>query len=425
MKKVLSSFLFFSALLNVASWTLPQPGAEPLDQLIFEALHQNSSLNMFSREIAAAQEQSRFDASLPTPRVGLGLANLPLTGLSLNQEPMTQKQLSVTQRLPWPGKRHLASQISLNQSFELKAQKGLRSLELAHAVRQGYYDIWYLSEKLHLNQVFSRLVEDARDSAVSRYESGRETQQAVLMGELELTRLTEESIALKGELALRQQQMNALLERKAFKPIEVTDEVSLPEARGNSWWLERALRAPERARLRWRHEKKMAALGLAEKNPMPDVDVKLSYGQREADSSGRSRDDFISVSLSFPVPLWKASREDRLTASRRQQARAAHQGLQGYDLAIPHRISALVTQMETAAARHQHYLKSWIPRARQLADALVSRYEVGEGSYETMIRGLMDAMQAEVMGKEYLRQALVAESELMRLAGVLPESGGE
>jgi outer membrane protein TolC len=156
---------------------------------------------------------------------------------------------------------------------------------------------------------------------------------------------------------------------------------------------------------------------LAEKEALPDVDVKVAYGQRDDDPMGNSRSDFISLSASFPLPVWKAKREDSLIASRKAGESAAHLSYQGYRRELPHLIDGLATDMKTSIDRHLFYRDDLVPRAKQLSESLVSRYEVGATSYTDMIEAVITAMKAELTARKYLRDALVTQVKLMELAG--------
>lgn len=391
---------------------------ESLAELVLEAVENNAEIRAIREEARGLYAASAYAGALPNPMLGVGLANLPVDSLELDQEPMTQKQVAVTQRFPWPGKRGLASESRLLGARQAEARLKEKALALQRQVAEAYYGLWFVTESLRLNREFSELVTQLTHASASRYGAGREMQEAVLTGELELSLLTDERLVLTGRRRALQVRINRLLQREMHGPVTPDTHLDLPELRGADAWVAQAESGnPRLERLLSAVASSRAALALAEKAALPDVDVHLAYGQRDDDPMGKDRSDFVSLSASFPVPLWKSGREDRLVAWKRATERAALLSYQGYRRELPHLIDGEWTAMKTAVERHRYYKGDLVPRARQLTDALVSRYEVGGTSYNDMIEAAMKAMRAELTAGKYLRDALVAEARLMELAG--------
>lgn len=393
-------------------------GEEALAELVLEAVEANAEIRADRERVSGLRAASDYAEALPNPRLGVGLINVPVDSFDLDQEPMTQKQVSVTQRLPWPGKRGLAAESRLLEARRAEAGMKEKVLALQREVAGTYYELWFVTESLRLNRELFELVSQLIHVSASRYGAGREIQEAVLSGELELSGLTNERLALEGERRRLEIRINLLLQRDVYGPVIPESRLDLPQLRPAEAWVAQAEAGNPRLEL-LRHEVSLSrvAVSLAEKETMPDVDVSLAYGQREDDPMGNSRDDFVSLSASIPVPVWKARREDRLVASRRAGERAALLRYQGYRLELPHLVGGVVTEMGTAVDRHLFYTEDLVPRARQLSEALVSRYEVGGVSYTDMIEAAMAAMRAELTARQYLKDALLAEMRLMALAG--------
>ncbi len=395
-------------------------GSEPLGGLLREAVMNNADIQATRQVIEGLEAAADYDGSLPNPKLGVGLINVPVDSLSLGQEPMTQKQVSITQRLPWPGKRGLRAEARLLSARKAEARLKAQILSLRREVVEAYYDLWFVAESLQLNEDLSGLVTQAIHASESRYAAGREMQQAVLSGELALNQLTDEKLALEGRYRKLEIRINRVLQRETYRGVSPGPQPDLPRLRPVGDWLSQAVEENPRLESLGRSVAlSRVSLSLAEKEAMPDVDVKVAYGQREADATGRSRDDFISLSASFPLPVWKSRREDRLVASKRAGERAAILSYQGYQRSLPHRIDGLANDMATAVERHLFYRDDLVPMARQLSEAAVFRYEVGKASYNIMIDELMAAMKAELTARKFLRDALVAEAKLKELTGAL------
>ena len=408
--------LFF--LLGFLAPAMASAQRDPLADLLLEAVKNNADIQATREEVIGLKAASDYAGALPNPKLGVGILNLPVDSFALDQEPMTQKQVSISQRFPWPGKRGLASEARLLSAQQTEARLKEQVLSIQREVTEAYYDLWFVAESIRLNGQLSELVAQAIHASESRYSAGRGMQQAVLAGELELSRLTDEKLALMSRYRVLEARINGLLQRESYRGVIPGAQPDLPELKSSEEWVARA--EEENPRLESLNRSvalNRTSLSLAEKEAMPDVDVKVAYGQRDEDPMGNNRADFVSLSASVPVPLWKRSREDRLIASRKAGERAALLSFQGYQRALPHRIDGLANDMATAVERHLFYRDDLVPRAQQLSEALVSRYEVGNATYNSMIDAVMTAMKAELTARRFLRDALVVEAKLKELTG--------
>ena len=119
----------------------------------------------------------------------------------------------------------------------------------------------------------------------------------------------------------------------------------------------------------------------------PDWGVSLTYKQRESGESFAG-DDWVSLMLSFSVPLWqgrsqqpalRAARADRAAAGDRYQAAAKHARAEWAALDARHRAAVRSLDVMT---RQQTAVESRI--ATTLLD-----YEAGRGDYSTVIDGAL------------------------------------
>ena len=92
-------------------YTAPSVWAPPpLTEIISEGIANNQGLKSQAAKVEGLKAEAMAAGVLDDPRIGLGLLNLPVDTFSFSQEPMTQKQIFVAQKIPWPGKLSLKSQ---------------------------------------------------------------------------------------------------------------------------------------------------------------------------------------------------------------------------------------------------------------------------------------------------------------------------
>src|SRR5690606_4934387 len=84
-----------------------EPGT--LIRLLTRTDENNDSLRQLESEVDALLEEVPAARTLDDPMLTLGINALPTDTFSFSQEPMTQKQIFIAQRIPWFGKLDLRS----------------------------------------------------------------------------------------------------------------------------------------------------------------------------------------------------------------------------------------------------------------------------------------------------------------------------
>ena len=82
-----------------------------LSQFIEEALKNNPKIKSYYNRWAASKMKVPQVGSLKDPVIGFGILNLPAKEPHFNLEPMTGKQLTISQIFPFPGKLTLMKKI--------------------------------------------------------------------------------------------------------------------------------------------------------------------------------------------------------------------------------------------------------------------------------------------------------------------------
>ena len=100
---------------------------QPLGRLIEEGLANNQDIKSLESRVKSLKEEISFAGSLNDPRIGIALLNIPTDHFRFDQEPMTQKQIFIAQKIPWFGKLSLRSQQAamkaIRQEAVLKAKR--------------------------------------------------------------------------------------------------------------------------------------------------------------------------------------------------------------------------------------------------------------------------------------------------------------
>jgi len=394
----------------------------PLNEIIAEGLQNNKELQGMESALEGMRHEIAYAGSLDDPQIGLGLLNLPVDTFDFNQEPMTQKQILISQKVPWFGKLDLKSKKQALKAMRQEALIGVRRLELARKIAVAYYELGFIAESLAINERLSGLVGQLLRGAETRYATGEGLQQNVLQAQVEQSTLLDDKIMLDGKKRLLEDSINELLNRESFTPVAAPERPPLPEfdldlealqqqsLRDNPW-------------LRVRQAELALAeveIELAKKDFWPNMDFRAAYGQREEDAAGRNLPDFVSATVMFNIPLWQKSRQQPKLAATRKEFAAAEKSYDNLAATLPHRVDALVTEIRTARENYRLYADALLIQADQWARSSQAGYEVGKVAFDTMINSQLRLLRLELKAGRYLFAIYQKQAQLGEVLGSPP-----
>jgi len=332
---------------------------------------------------------------------------------------MTQKQISIAQKIPWFGKLDLKSQRASLKVLQREALLDARRLELAKQIALAFFDLGFIYRSIEINQKLTEIVNQLLRAAEVRYATGRGLQQDVLQAQVELSKLLEDEIGLKKRRRTLTDQINELLNREQFMAVEPQNRLDflnlrLDSARITSKALEKNPQI----------QAKKAEIGIAEvdtklarKDYWPDMDVMLAYGQRDEDMTGRDLPDFFSAQIVMNIPLWYKTRQDpKLTASLKDldAAEKSHRNLLKR---LPFRVDALITEINDLQKNYKLFTDALLLQADQWARSSQIAYEVGSIEFNTMLNAQIRLLQFELQAEKYLFDIYRKRAELEELLG--------
>ena len=162
--------------------------------------------------------------ALPDPMLSFNAMNLPTDTFDLDQEPMTQLQLTLSQKFPFPGKRQLRREVAETMVGVAQKQTDEYRDVLTGKVREAWWRLFSVDRSLQIVDSNKRLLRDFVEIAKTKYAVGKGLQQDVLLAELELSRLTNRELQLAGNRRRIQAMLNGLLNRVPEHPITLPEK---------------------------------------------------------------------------------------------------------------------------------------------------------------------------------------------------------
>jgi len=391
----------------------------PLTRLIEEGIAQNKEIKSMEDEVASLKKEIPFAGSLEDPRLGFAILNLPTDTFDFDQEPMTQKQIFIAQKFPWFGKLDLKTQRATLKAVRQQAILDGKRLELARKIAVAFYELGFVATSLEINARLTDIVNQLLGVAETRYATGRGLQQDVLQAQVELSKLLDEKIVLEKSRRTLEDRINELLNRESFTSVQSPDRLSYLNLQLEVKRLqEKALKENPQLRVRKAQIDITAVeIELARKDYWPDMDVKLAYGQREEDFTGRDLPDFVSGSVTINIPLWQNTRQDSKLAAARKSHQAAINFYRNLVGSLPHKVDALSTEIRDTQKNYELFNEALLLQADQWASSSLSAYEVGAVEFNTMIGAQIRLLRFELQTANYMFRIYQKRAELEEVLG--------
>ena len=415
------SFPFAALLLAIAlSGPLHADDTVPgrtLASLLDYARSNNPELASMRHEADAAGERVAPAGALPDPRFRVELMDITRMGeqnATFSPSRVGSTKYTVTQELPWYGKRDLKREIA---GFEAEGALGRARgswAEIAARLKTAHAQLYLLHRNEQLTREILDLMVRLEKIAQARYAGGLAMQQDVIRAQVEQTGMRNDLIMLENEGNMLRSRINMLLARPAGAPL------ANPEAL-------RPIPAPAKLdfavledRVRGRNPRlfaEEAAIKSAEKKR------ELTYKERYPDFMlGVTPVQYQNsvkeweVMLEFNIPLQQSSRrameresEAMLSAARARKEAAANEVLS--------ELAENLSGIEAARRSEILATTSLLPQAELTFNAALAAYENGKVDFATLLEAQQQIRKARLNQVKAQAEAQVRLAEIEKILG--------
>lgn len=388
-----------------------------VESLLDYAKERNPEYASMQYEAAAADERAASAGRLPDPKLRVELMEITLAGEqspTLLPNRVGSTVYTLTQDVPWFGKRGLQREIAALEADGAKGRAAGTWAELASRIKSGYAQFYYIHQNERLNHEILDLMSRLEQVAQVRYAGGLAAQVDAIRAQVELTNLKNELIALENEKRMTQARLNMLLARPADAALAAPERL-------------RALPAPvkldyaalqDRVRVRnpqiFADDARLKAAeksrDLTYKNRYPD----FTFGIAPTQSGNSIKDWALMVELNIPLQQsWRRAQEREaqamLSAARSRSEATANQVL----AELTENLSGLDAARRTEAA----ITSSLLPQAELTFKAALASYETGKVDFATLLDAQRLIRQAKLNQIKAQAQAQTSLATIERLLG--------
>ena len=388
-----------------------------LNGFIEEALQKNPVLLEANNKINAFKEIPPQAGSLDDPMVQLGLMNIPVDSFSFSQEGMTQKRLTVSQKLPYPGKLNLRVRVA-NEDVKIAGQNlADLKLKIIKDVKIAFLEYCFLKVAIETTKRNKTLLKQFIKTAESKYAVGKGIQQDVLKAQVENSKIINNLIELKERTEFEKGKLNSLMDRPPQAPLDIPGGLSktkmiftINELQGMA-----EENRPFLKSLRSDIDKYKIKKQLAEKDYYPDFNVNFRYSQRE-DSPVMQHPDAVSVFVGANIPLWHKTKQSRKVSEMSFKIEAAKEAYNKGKNRVNLQIKTLFDRMQKSLSLIRLIRKGIIPQARQSLESALAGYTVDKVDFLTLLDNQVTLLDWEIKER---RELAYYEQNLARLENVV------
>ena len=390
----------------------PAPGAD-VQSLLVIARERNPEYASMRSEAQAAGERVTPAGAFPDPRFRVELMDITKGG---EQNPnlwpgnVGGTKYTLTQELPWFGKRDLKREIATFDAQGVQGKAQGTWAELAAKIKVAQAQRLYLHGNRKLTQEILDLMSRLEKIAQVRYAGGLAAQQDVIRAQVEQTNMRSELVTLEAEARQVNARLNALLARPASAPLaEPTLERPWPAPTQLDFaTLEERVRSRNPQLFAEEARVKSAEKGreLAYKNRIPDFMVGIQPTQYQTSFKE------WTLMLEVNIPLQQDTRraqeresEAMLAAARSRKEAVANQVLSD--------LSENLAGIEAARRIETLATTSLLPQAELTFNSALASYENTKVDFATLLeaqRAIRQARQNQIKAR-FEGQVRLAEIE--------------
>ncbi|MCM2279867.1 MAG: TolC family protein [Oligoflexia bacterium] len=419
---VLSVILGFAGATQRAS---ANPTELDLRELIQEAINRNPGLKADLLEASSKEAEIAPRGAYEDPMLEFEAMNYPVDTLSPREFGMTGRQLSLTQKIPFPGKLSKLKRSATHAYQSKKDAFSGRQLELVRGVKMAYFELFMAQKTLELVREQRNVIKQLIGVTQNKYSLGKVSQAELLNLQVEEANLLGRQLTVEKQVAAKGAELSFLLGRESsdvpgtVRKIAVTpvDFKKLTEAKLLEHGLEHN---PNLKAAQAEFQAADAQHSFASWNFLPDFELRVAYTFRQPTMEDRGV-DVLSGAVGFSLPIWFFSRQTpELRGASLMRARA----------------DALVTQSRNELRKNLHVTYSelleangkihlfesgLLPLARQAVVTGRAAYLAGRLEYVALLNLVNTRFQTET---EYNEALVTYESKIAELETLLGDSLG-
>jgi outer membrane protein TolC len=357
------------------------------------AIKADPAQQIYQSQQAALIAQGIAGSTLADPMIKLGMANVPTDSFQLDQEPMTQISVGLSQQFSRGSQREL-TQESFNQRSDMTVSQGLdRQLNVKKAVRELWLKILFIDKSLHIVKENKKLFLGFYRDLQAKFSLGLSDNEDLIFAEIEISKFDEKIAALTQQGLNYRSLLSEHIGEYAHQALpsdipqwsETLSYINSLNGKNNEHY-ELLSHHPKAQMLVQGITLADNGIELAQQDYKPSFKVEVGYGHRLSETDmGQSRPNLLSAFVTMDVPLFTDKRQDQKLISAQHnkgQKQAEHRLLLRQLNAL---LNAEISNYQQLQARQSRYQDTLLKQAKLHTQLLEQSYQSNTRSFKEVI----------------------------------------
>lgn len=332
-----------------------------------------------------------------------------------------RNRFGVSQKIPWPEKLALNSDIAFLHSQSLRHQFEESRRKVFYQIKLAYFGLYFVDQSILITKETTALARYYERIALTRYRASGGKHPDVIRAQLELGRLEDQLKTLSDLKSLKVATLNSILNRSPNNPLALPGKLPIPRKWPEDTALDKLMMKnnSQLAALHSELAREEKSIDRASKDYYPDFMLGVDYidtGSSIQNGSPDSGKDPVILNFGITLPLWRSK-----YAAGEREAEARRQSLAARKQATLRRLEATLQQalfnLRDSQRKIDLYKKSLIPKAEQAQRGIVSAFEAGKSDFLSLIDIQRSFLEFNLNYQRALTDQARADALIERLVG--------
>ncbi len=348
-----------------------------LQDLVNQLLENNPQLQSMRFDQQSAEASIPAAGALPDPVLGLNLMNLPVNSFSMDQEPMTGKQITLMQHFPFPGKLDIKQDIARKEAAVREEKIHETRNQLVKQLKTVYFELFYVDQAIETVRKSKVIIKQLISVAETKYSVGKGLQQDVLRAQMELSTLMDKEISLRQKRSSLSGKLNTLINQPPEQPVGMIPEPGIQPIVYSLQQLKEQADAHSPLLGAWQTviDQSNQKVALAKKQVYPDFSVGLAYTQRDRLANGGKGYDFVSAMFSVNLPIYYKRKQNQQVQEMKLMRSSVEERYQNVRNMVYQNLQDIYTGLQKNEQLVDLYKNGAIPQAQQAFKSAMSAYQ--------------------------------------------------
>lgn len=406
---ILIMFFFIISIANAESYKL-----EDLSKIL---LSENPRIQSMEREVKMRQLKISSVSSLEDPKLKIGINNIPVDTWSFKDEDMTSKEIGISQMIPLGGKLKAKETIAYKELEIAKENLRKEKINMLFELEKNYYELTYIKNSIKILEDIKNYLKIIINSESALIKSGMGNVSNVIKLSVEDKMIDEEIINLRQKEREYTKNIGYLIGRENFS-IEMEDLSWVQFKYKVEDLKERALsNNPELKILALESELSHEEINLRKKEYYPDLELSVSYMQRDSSREGMKRPDMVSAMAVFNIPLWFKKKNIPMIEEMMKKKEMVYKNAEDKKNEIISKIETLIGDIERIISLKSLYEDALIPQNELILETYFSRYKTSNIELMPIIDSIRTLLKYKKELESLKKELLITKSNINALTG--------